>query len=208
MVYDSNSPVARRHLRGPTAVLVAMLTGVAPGRMCDAAAGPTLTGTYAFSVVGTALVAQGSAAPSLVPAAIFGSMIFQKDGTISGNAGLNIGSVTCFAEGPGSATVVGGDYTVLASGPTGSYSVGNLDVGSGPNTSQCATVQFTGVTGSQGGGGGVVFTADPSANTFDVNLQFGTGTTAQGGTISAFTASGHAVRMTRILPAFPGNGEP
>lgn len=208
MGYDSNSLVARHHLRRATAVLVALLTGVGPGRICAAGASPTLTGTYAFSVVGTALVAQGSAAPSLVPAAIFGSMTFQKDGTFSGNAGLNIGSVTCFAFGPGSATFVGGDYTVLASGPTGSYAVGNLDVGSGPGTSQCATVQFTGVTGSPGGGGGVVFTGDPNANTFDVNLQFGTGTTAQGGTISAFTASGHAVRMTKILPGFPGNEEP
>ncbi|MFI5352854.1 MAG: hypothetical protein ACHQZS_07810 [Candidatus Binatales bacterium] len=53
-----------------------------------------------------------------------------------------------------------------------------------------------------------MFTGDPNTNTLDVNLQFGTGTTAQGGTISAFTASGHAVRMTKIMPGFPGNGEP
>ena len=171
-------------------------------------------GTYGFSVVGTALLtSQSSGVPTLVPAAISGSLVFASNGTFSGEANVDVGGLACNAEGPGpTSTALSGTYVVYATAP---YAVGTLDIltsvsGMTPppgKLNSCAALDFSGpVKGVATGGSGIVFAADPDSRFLDITILYGNGSVGQQ-SVSDLTAHGRAVR---VIPSggFPGGTEP
>jgi hypothetical protein len=189
--------------------VVFLLTCLLPFSIASAAsAAKGLSGTYAFTVVGTATVSVGSGSGSPSPVNIFGSLVVDANGSFSGLANVNIGSFQCFAQGPGGgSTTVSGTYTVFGTGPNGAYAVGNGSITTGPAPAACSALSFTGVTGSGSGGGGIVLMADPNGNGLDLSLEDGSGTIGTS-TVSALTAFGRAVRITSTSNGFPGGEEP
>src|ERR1700674_4065124 len=138
-----------------------------------AASGPSLKGTYGFSAVGTALLTpQGSSTPTLVPAAISGSIFFSANGTFGGEANVDVGGLACNAAGPGgTVTKFGGTY---ADYTTPAYAVGSLGVitSGSPGLPPCVQIHFSGpVMYSPSGATGVVFSADPNDRVLDIVLQ-------------------------------------
>jgi hypothetical protein len=184
-----------------------------PALAASRVASQALKGTYGFSVVGTALLTtQSSGVPTLVPAAISGSLVFASNGTFSGEANVDVGGMACNAEGPGPiATALSGTYVMYATAP---YAVGTLAIvtsvlGMTPpgEPTPCVNLDFNGpVTGTASGASGIVFAADPDSRFLDITILYGSGSVGQQ-PVSDLTAQGRAVR---VIPfgGFPGGTEP